>query len=62
VDHRPANVRLLQQLRRQLLEPPALERREGDVLAEPISPAARFVTRGLACRCFADAGHRRIPI
>ena len=40
VDQRPANVRLLQQLRRQLLEPPALERREGDVLAEPISPAA----------------------
>jgi hypothetical protein len=35
----PANVRL-QQLRRQLLEPPALERREGDVLAEPISHAA----------------------
>jgi hypothetical protein len=40
VDQRPANVRLPQQLRRRLFEPPTLERREGDVLAEPISPAA----------------------
>jgi hypothetical protein len=40
VDQRPANVRLLQQLRRQLLDPPALERQGSDVLAEPISPAA----------------------
>jgi hypothetical protein len=40
VDQRPANVRLLQQLRRQLLGPPAPERRGGDALAEPVIPAA----------------------
>jgi hypothetical protein len=33
-------VRLLQQLRRELLDLPALDRRGGDVLAEPIMPAA----------------------
>jgi putative transposase len=40
VDQRPANVRLLQQLRRQLLDPPALERQGGDAPAEPVIPAA----------------------
>jgi putative transposase len=40
VDQRPANVRLLQQLRRQLLDPPAPQRRGGDGLAEPVTPAA----------------------
>jgi hypothetical protein len=40
VDQGPANVRLLQQLRRDLLDPPALERRGGDALADPVIPAA----------------------
>jgi putative transposase len=40
VDQRPANVRLLQQLRLALLGPTALERRGGDALAEPVIPAA----------------------
>jgi hypothetical protein len=40
VDQRPANVRLLQQLRHELLDQPALECRGGDVLAEPVIPAA----------------------
>jgi len=40
VDQRPANVRLLQQLRHQLIGPPAPERRGGDALAEPVIPAA----------------------
>jgi putative transposase len=40
VDQRPANVRLLQQLRRQLLDPPAPERQGGDAPAEPVIPAA----------------------
>jgi len=39
VDQRPANVRLLQ-LRRELLDPPALEGRGGDVLAGPVIRAA----------------------
>jgi putative transposase len=40
VDQRPANVRLLQQLRRDLLDPPAPERQGGDALADPVIPAA----------------------
>jgi putative transposase len=40
VDQRPANVRLLQQLRRQLLDPPALQRQGGGASAEPVIPAA----------------------
>jgi len=38
VDQRPANVRLLQQLRHQLLDPPSLELQGGDAPAEPSSP------------------------
>jgi hypothetical protein len=40
VDQRPANVRLLQQLRLDLLDLPALERVGSDALAEPVIPAA----------------------
>jgi putative transposase len=40
VDQRPANVRLLQQLRHQLIGPPTPERRGGDALTEPVIPAA----------------------
>jgi hypothetical protein len=40
VDQQPANARLLQQSHHQLLGPPALERRGGDALAEPVIPAA----------------------
>jgi hypothetical protein len=40
VDRRPANVRLLQRLRRQLLDPPAVELQGGDALADPVIPAA----------------------
>ena len=40
VDQRPANVRLLQQLRRQLLDPSTLQRQGGDVPAAPVIPAA----------------------
>jgi putative transposase len=40
VDQRPANVRLLQQLRRVLLDPPPLELQGADVPAEPVIPAA----------------------
>jgi putative transposase len=40
VDQRPANLRLLQQLRRALLDPSPLQRRGGDVPAEPVIPAA----------------------
>jgi putative transposase len=40
VDQRPTNVRLLQQLRLELLGPTVLERRGGDVPAEPVIPAA----------------------
>jgi transposase-like protein len=40
VNQTPANVRLLQQLRHQLLGPPALQHRGGDALAEPVIPAA----------------------
>jgi len=40
VDQRPANVRLLQQLRRALLDPSPLQLQGGDVPAEPVIPAA----------------------
>lgn len=40
VDQRPANVRLLQQLRRQLLDPSTPERQGGDVPADLVIPAA----------------------
>jgi transposase-like protein len=40
VDQRPANVRLLQQLRRALFDPSPLECQGGDVPAEPVIPAA----------------------